>query len=201
MSRLFAAVCVSIFAVLGACQTTTVTTVWKTPDPLPAEPFHKVVALVLNTTPAERRAAEDRLASEISGGRGVPAYTLIPDDDLKDRERVRGILEKAGIDGAVVLRLVSREKQTEYHPPSYTPSSSFYGYQSYDLYPPMYQQGYTTTTVVIQAEVSVYAVRDERLLWAGSSETTDPANIQDLVSQVAAATVAELKKQGILKAE
>ncbi|MBS0197298.1 MAG: hypothetical protein JSR77_11115 [Planctomycetes bacterium] len=195
-----------LLAVLGAllltslvgCETTTVTTVWKSPDPPRATPFNKIVGIVVNATPAERRSAEDQLAAEAKNGRGIAAYTLVPDEDLKDREKVKKVLEANGIDGAVVLRLTATDRQSVYHPPVYTPSTSMYGYREYDLYRNR-SPGYTTTTVTIHAEISIYSVSDEKLIWAGSSSTDDPANIQDLVKQVAKASIAELKKQGLMK--
>ncbi len=184
----------AVIVLLGACESTRVQTVWKSPDPPPAE-FTKIAALVVNATPSERRAAEDQLAAEIHVAKGVPAYPLIADDDLKDREKVKQSLRAAGADGAVVLRLVSSDTQHIYTPPTYSARWDFYG-------GPMYgapQRGYTTTIVTVYAEISVYSVPEARLLWAGSTSTDDPANIKDLVHQVARAAAEELKKQGLLK--
>lgn len=184
-------------ACLGACATTHITTVWKTPDPLPAQPFKKVLALVVNASPGERRAAEDTLAAAIRTAQGVPAYLIIPDDTVKDREKVRAILIKEHIDGAAVLRLVSTDKQSQV----YTRPDNFSGYGMYDAYRayPLYCSQYTVTDTFIHAELSVYSVADDKLLWTGDSTTTNPAGVRDLVEQVSNAAAAELRKQGLLR--
>ena len=62
-----------------------------------------------------------------------------------------------------------------------------------------YSPGYTVTDTIIHTEISVDSVKDQKLLWAGASTTTDPANVKDLVSQIAKAAAAELKKQGMIR--
>lgn len=183
-----------ILAGLG-CQTTSVSTVWKTPDPLPP-PFAKVVTLVVNATPAERRAAEEELAARLRPGQGVAGHTLISDADLANRDRVRDILKNGGIDGAVVLRLTGVDERTTYYPPTY---NSYYAYHSYYDEFVSYSPGYAVTDRIVRAEVSVYSVRDERLLWAGSSSTANPSDVRNLASDIAKAAAEELKRQGMLR--
>ncbi len=184
-----------LLGLLGACQSTRVNTVWKSPEPAPAKPFEKIVAIVVNASASERRAAEDQLASEIRSAQGIPAYTLVSDDDLKNKDRVKAELQAKSIDGAVIVKLVSTDKQSVYYPPTYSRSYDMYGYRNAELYNP----GYSVTTVTIHAEVSIYSVPDARLIWAGNSFTDDPANIKDLIAQVAKGCAAELKKQGLIK--
>lgn len=178
------------------CQSTTVSTVWRSPDPAPLQEFKKVVTIVLNTSPGERRAAEDELARDIRSAKGIPAYTIIPDEDLTDRAKVKAILEQNGIQGAVVLRLVAVDKSSTYYPPSYANGYDFYSFSPYQLY--YTNPGRTVTNETFSAEISIYSVTESRLLWAGSSSTTDPENIQDLARQVAGATREELKRQGLI---
>lgn len=183
---------------LGGCETTSVTTVWKSPEPMPAEPFKKVVALVLNASPGERRAGEDELARQIRSAEGVAAYTFIPDEDLTDRPKIKALLISNGFDGAAVIRLVASDRTTTYVAPSVEyGSQGFYGPNYAQT--PVYRSGYTVTDVVVRAEISVYSVHDGRLLWTGTSDTTNPANVSDLVVQVAGATREELRRQGILR--
>lgn len=202
LCRISAALLVA-WAFGGGCASTDVSTVWKTPQALPP-PFEKVVTLVVNASPAERRAGEEELVRALRPGQGVSGYTLISDDDLKDKGKVRQIIEREGIDGAVVLRLVASDKQSTYYPPTYRESYGFGdyygGFASYN-YGPAYtaSPGYTVTDTIVRTEVSVYSVRDERLLWAGAGSTTNPDDMKDLVRQTAKASAAELRKQGMLR--
>jgi hypothetical protein len=154
--------------------------------------------LVLNATPAERRAAEDELARQIRSAQSIPAYSIIPDEELTDRDKLEEELKKNNADGLVVLRLVATDKSTTYYPPTFS-NEGAYAYTSAINAGPVYRGGYTVTTVVIRGEVSVYEVKSGTLLWAGSSTTSDPTDIQDLVAQVARATREELVKEGLLR--
>jgi len=46
--------------------------------------------------------------------------------------------------------------------------------------------------------VSLYSVPDAKLLWAGSSTTTNPENAKDFAKQISRAAAIELHEQGLL---
>ncbi len=199
-SLLFTLVC-STAALLAGCQSSThITTVWKAPQP-PAAPFTNTMAMVSNASPAERRAGEDEFVASIKSGRAVASYTLISDEDLKDRQKITTVVKRENFDGVAVIRLVSSDRKATYVPPTYGPShdpfstGSTYGYFQGGYY----QGGYTDIDTIVNVECSVYSVKDEKLIWAGSGQVTNPAGISDLVAQVCRGSVEELKRQGFIK--
>src|ERR1700693_4555351 len=102
-----------------ACSTTTFESTWRSPEARPLQlEGQKVVGLFLAKSPARRRRAEDAMAREISarGAQGVPAYTVLSDEEVKDQETARAKLEKLGFGGVVVMRVVGRETQYSYEP-------------------------------------------------------------------------------------
>ncbi len=194
--KLFLAAAATILS--GCTATTSVSTVWKSSDPGPVH-FEKVLAVVANASPAERRAGEDELVRSITSTTAVASYTIVSDEDLKDKDKVRAAIEGKGFDGAAVIRLVSTDKRTSYVPPQYNPiHDPLYGNFNYNYYDSR-SPGYTTTDTFIACESSLYSVTDKKLIWAGSSTTEDPANIQDLVAQVARGVGKELRAQGLIK--
>ncbi len=57
----------------------------------------------------------------------------------------------------------------------------------------------TTTTEIIEVEVLVYSLKQNLLVWAGTSQTSDASeNVEDFVIQLAGATVREMGSQGLL---
>ena len=61
---------------------------------------------------------------------------------------------------------------------------------------------YTTTETVFQVEVMVYSLKQNILVWAGVSETSDPdTKVDDFVTQLTGATVRELGGQGLLSSK
>ena len=44
----------------------------------------------------------------------------------------------------------------------------------------------------------MYSLTDDKLLWASTSRTTNPGNLDQLIREVADATANEMAKQGLL---
>jgi hypothetical protein len=176
------------------CQTTQLETTWKDPNAGPIA-FKKVAVLVLNSTPAERRAQEDEIVSLIKGTQAVASYTFVPDAE-RSRDQVVKLIRDQECDGAIVLRLTSSDQVKTYVPgqENYFLSSTDYSWET-----PRTDPGYYTTDTFVRAEVSIYSVADGKLLWSGASNTQNPANAKDLAMQVARASTAELRKQGLLR--
>jgi hypothetical protein len=190
----FVLLAIVLLTCVAGCASTSVATVWKSPDPAPPA-FTKVLALVVNASPAERRAGEDELVRSIKVP-AVAAYTLVPDEDTTSKDKIRTDIEGHGFDGAAVIRLVASDKKTTYVPPKYGSLHDPFDYpNAYSSVRP----GYTTTDTTITAEASLYSIRDKKLLWAGSTTTTNPSSIRDLIAQVCRSSADELRRQGLLR--
>jgi hypothetical protein len=177
----------------GCAPTTQLETSWKDPAAKPLA-FTKVAVVVLNSSPAERRAEEEELVAQIKKATAVASYTFVSDEELTDSQKVKSKIIQGGFDGAVVLRLIDSKKQA-----SYVPGSSSYWYDGAGYTAYSYNPGYYVTDTIIRAEVSVYSVPDGKLLWAGSSTTVNPENARKLAMQVSQAAAAELRKVGLLQ--
>jgi hypothetical protein len=149
--------------------------------------------VVVNSTPAERRAQEDGLVAQIKKATAVPSYTFISDSELTDRDKVKQRIREGGFDAAVVLRLIDSKKMTSYVPNEVSYWNAYYGYTTVQT------PGYYVTDTVIRAELSLYSVPEGKLLWAGSSSSTNPGSAKELALQVARAAAEELRKQGLLQ--
>jgi hypothetical protein len=187
-----------------ACATTGFVSTWKAPDAQPLKPEgSKVAAVVMHENEAARRAAEDALAREISaqGAEGVPSYTLIPSSAVKNEEAAKAAFEKAGIAGVVVMRPVGTQQQissttTMYGGPYYAGfwGGGYYGYGWGGAW------GATEirTDTIVSIETLVYSMKQNKLVWAGQSQTTNPTRVDGLVKEVVAAAAREMKKEGLI---
>jgi hypothetical protein len=64
---------------------------------------------------------------------------------------------------------------------------------------PSTTQTYTTTTKVLQVEVVIFSLKQNSLVFAGVSETSEPGKkVDEFVMQLAAATIKELGAQGLI---
>jgi len=193
-----------ILAGLAACtETTTFISTWKDPAAQPISPAGKTVAAVFVTRDiSQRRAGEDALAADLTarGAHAIPSYTVMQDYGGKtDADSAGTQLKQAGAQGVVIMRLVGKDQQVTYTPGTATPAyyggfGPYWGYSWGTVYDP----GYLRTDTLISVETLIYSLNSGKLLWASTSRTTNPQNVNALVKEVADATAKEMAKQGLL---
>lgn len=188
----------------AACSTTTFTSTWKAPEAESLNPAgHKVAAVFITTDESSRRVAEDILVRKLEehGAEGVATYTLIPSNELKNMEEVHARLAQAGVEGIVTMRVIDQSERVHaiYEtPPAFAPYYwHFSGYWRYGWSAP-YVPADVHTDTVLRIETLVYSLKRDALLWAGTSRTVDPANVNDLVNEVADQAAKLMKEQGLL---
>jgi hypothetical protein len=189
---------------LGACTTTNTvfTSTWKAPDAQALSPVGKTVAAVfVSPNESQRRSAEDTLAADITarGARGIAAYTVLPDEHSYTGDKATATLRQAGANGAVIMRVVGRDQRITYTP-GYTAPGPYGGFGPYWGYGwrTAYEPGYLQTDNLVSVETLVYSLTSDKLLWASTSRTTNPKDVDSLVKEVADVTAKEMVKQGIL---
>jgi hypothetical protein len=198
----------AILLVLGLAATASaggvkITSSWISPDAAQMRlAGQKVAALVVSDDMSLRMSAEEALARDLTarGLQGVAAYRLIPKEELKDTEKVKGWFERAGIKGVVVMRLVSAETRSTYTPgywatPNYGTFWGYYGYAWNAVYIPPSGGDDQVFTI----ETMIYNIPKNALGWAGVSETKNPKGLQPAMTDLAAAIAKEMKKQGLTK--
>ncbi len=163
----------------------------------------KVAAFVVIPDQGIREGREETLASELRrrGVDCIAGYMILPGELVKDREKAKEFLRKAGVSGAVLMRLVGDEEKTFSTPDAIWYSQpyypSFWGYWSHG-WSAVYTPGYTWTERVITLETVIYSLDRDELLWAGRSETTRPKDIQKFVKDLVDAAGKELRKAGMV---
>jgi hypothetical protein len=192
---------VSLAVLLAACgPSTEIVNSWRDPSAAGGIKFEKVITLCMCKETTNRRAVEDQLAKRI-GPKATPSYTLISDDELRDRDAAKAKVEQGGFDGAVVMQLANVDKQTTYVPgTSYTvayPYTSMWGGWGYG-WSMAYDPGYYQQDQIVNFNTYVYSVPDQKLLWASQSQTTNPSSVGSMVDEIISATAAEMKKQKVL---
>ena len=183
-------------------------TTFRDPDARPMQVRGaKVVAAVMVRDVAARKRAEDALAAEITklGGQGVPMYTisLTNAPDKEGESKTRAAVEAIGAQGLVVMRPVdvnhrSRATQT-------IASNDMYGGYWGGYYGVGWSDPWTDkspdvqTDIVVTVETFVFSLPQNKLVWSGTSETTNPKNAEKLVHKLTTEGVRELQSLGLLK--
>jgi len=176
---------------------------WKAPGTAPLDfAGRKVAAVLIVDDTGLRVSAEEALAREISarGPTGVPAYRIIPKEELKKKDAAKGWFERAGIAGLVVLRPVDLETEKVYS--SAVWASGYYNY-AWDYW------GTSWATVVplgkgrdqrtLTVETALYDLSKGTPIWGAVTRTTDPKDVQSYVKQLAKDVVKQLEKEGLVR--
>ena len=179
---LFAAL---LAAIIGSgCASTQIVSVWKDPE-LGRVAFRKVLVVFQHADPAIRRALEDEMARDIPNAQ--PAYTLFSDTEVGELDRVKARVRAEGFDSAVIMRIVSVEREVSYRPGRVHAVPAFYnefwGYWG-NGWRAVYDPGYLRSDRIVTIATNVYSVGDDKLVWASQSETFNPASLRGAIGEV-----------------
>ena len=182
-------------------------TTYRDPDAKPMQVRGaKVVAAVMVRDVPARKRAEDALAAEITklGGQGVPMYTIsIENAPSKEGEsKTRAAVEAVGAQGLVVMRPVDvnhRSRATDTIASNDMYGGYWGGYYGIGWADPWVDKSPDVQTdIVVTVETYVFSLPQNKLVWSGTSETTNPKNAEKLTLQLAQESAAELKRLGLL---
>jgi hypothetical protein len=190
---------------LATAAATKFVSTWRNPVGGPiGQAGKRVAAFVLSPDETMRQGPEETLAAELRR-RGIDClagYTVLPGELAKDLEKAKAFVKKAGITGAILMRVVGQEEQTRYTPDTVWYSapyySSFWGYWNYG-WSAVYTPGYLTSETIVSVETMVYSVEKDMLLWAGKSETTNPKDVRRFVKDLVDAAGKEMRKAGLVQ--
>jgi len=185
----------------AACATTEFTSTWKDPTAQAVSPAGKTIAaLWVSRDEAKRRAAEDSMVRAIDkqGARGVASYTIVSAEGLKNTEQTREQLRAAGCDGVVVMRVIGQQEKLSYTPGTYYGGAyPYYGAWGYG-WGGAYSPGYLTQDTEVSVQILVYSLTQDKLIWAGTTKTLNPSNVDSFVNELAEAVVWQMNQDGLL---
>ena len=128
-----------------------------------------------------RRTVEDRLAGAIKGSQ--PSYSVLSDDQSATRT---GPGLRFGTEASMAWSCCSWSASTSHPPtsrgrPTWCPQGyrSMYGGGLRRLrgYGTVYDPGYVREDQLVNFDTNIYRVADEKLLWAGRSQTSNPKEV------------------------
>jgi hypothetical protein len=160
----------------------------------------KVAALVISRDDSLRVAGEEALVRELSsrGLQMVATYRIVPRPELETAAKARAWYEKSGVEGVVAIRPTSKEKVVTYTPSMWVSASygSLWSYYDYG-WGAVYVPQRTREDTVVVVETLVFSVPRNQLVWAGVSETRNPKQLQQFVTDLVSVAAKEMEKQGL----
>jgi hypothetical protein len=180
-----------------ACHSTQLVASWRDPSAPPLH-FRKAIAVFVTRDEALRRTLEDKMADELPNT--VPSYRVLSSSDIADTAGIERRLRKEGFDGAIIMRVVTVDTRVTYSPGAYWYGPPYYSFSNYwgTAWGYPYDPGYVYANQIVTIETQIYSLTNNKLIWAGRSETTDPRTAGKLAHSVVGGVVRALKKDGLL---
>jgi hypothetical protein len=191
---------------VSACSTTSLVSRWSDPE-FKGPELKKILVVGIIKDDIKRRSFEQEFARLISTSdrKGIASYTVMPDIKSADqKEEIRAIVNKTGADGVLVVTYQGVSKQQRDVPPTvdYVPTAGF-GHGMYGYYgmrhTAVYTPGYTVTDSIVRLDIKVFAVADEKMIWAAKTESFNPSSTQTVIGELAKLVITDMKKSGVVK--
>jgi hypothetical protein len=197
------ALAIAVALGLTACAASTkIVNQWVSPD-YTSPRFKKIMVIGVSRQPSIRRTFEDQFVAKLkaAGVDAVPSYLYIAEDGQVEEGRLQEAVKRANADGVIITRLVRVEKKTEVSPGFYQPPPGF-GYSFYGGYSAAWLGYYEPPTVyqydVYTSETSLYDMPQNRLVWAGTAQTTDTGDINKEIQGYVVTVLDALKSKNLL---
>ena len=192
MKKIFFALCI----LAAGCSSTSIINSWKAPGAtLSPEQYKKVLVVVMAKDESARKAAEDKIiANHKALQASYPVFTIkeLGEYTLKVKNKVK----EQGYDAIIVMRLITVKAKSTYVAGSHNQAYQKNGIYYFGDY--LNSSSYATDMQFIVA-TNVWDLKDEKLLWSGVTESTDPKKIDKLVNEVAKEVVYKMKEDGFIK--
>jgi hypothetical protein len=108
---------VFFISLLSACSTTRITSSWREPDKqISIDQLKKVLVVALFKNETSRHKSEDEMAGYLRGSAVVSYEYLNKSFNKQNEEGIRDKIKADGFDGAITMRLLDVEKDTDYSP-------------------------------------------------------------------------------------
>jgi hypothetical protein len=202
MNKAALAILVIIVLTCTFCTSTKITSSWREPDKLVTmDKLHKVLIVALFKDETNSRKAEDQMFEYLEG-KGVVSYSYLNAKiNKKNEEYIRTKIKADGFDGAVTMRLIDVDKDKTYIPGSIATYPMFYrnfsGYYS-RTWMVNSAPGYYATTRTYIVEVNVYSIKEDKIIWTGITESTNPDAVKKMTAEIAKVIYKKMLQEGFI---
>jgi Domain of unknown function (DUF4136) len=195
----FELACLIAVLIFAGCASTELVNQWSNPA-YTAPWFKRVMVIGVTRQASIRRNFEDEFVAQLksAGVDAVPSYQYIQDEGQAEEGRLNEAVLKAGADAAIITRLVQKEQKTQITPGVYPPPAfGFYGWYSWG-WAGYYEPPRVYQYEVYTSETSLYDVRKNQVVWAGTAQTTAPGDINKEIKYYAEIMIRALKEKKLI---
>jgi len=202
MKTIVLKICIVCLVFAISCTSTRITSNWSEPNKtIVLNKLNKILVVALLKNETNNRNAEDQMAGYLDG-KGVVSYNYLDANfNKKNEDNIKDKIKLDGFDGAVTMRLIDVDKERIYtpgnissYPLQYRTFSGYY-YRTWANYS---TPGYYTTTKTYNIEINVFSIKDDKIIWTGLTETTDPSGVEKMTADVVKTVFKKMKKDGFI---
>lgn len=191
-----------ILIIHTSCVSTTIISSWKEQNKqIEIGKLHKVLVVALFKDETNRRKAEDQMVIYLKG-KGIVSYNYLDDNiSAKNEEAIRDKIKADGFDGAITMRLIDVDKEKTYtlgnitSYPSYYQTFGGYYYRNWNYYR---TPGYYSTTKTYTIETNVFSIKEDKIIWTGITQTTNPEGVNKLTEEVTKVVYKKMVSEGFI---
>lgn len=194
---------ITFLILLNSCTSTRITSSWKEPNKaLKISNLKKVLVVALLKNETSSHKAEDEMVRYLSG-KGIVSYNYLNANFNKEKEdAIRSKIKKDGFDGAITMRLLDVDKETNYSQssissyPVYYQTFSGYYYRNVNYYN---EPEYYTTTKTYTVETNVFSIKEDKIIWTGLTESTNPDGVDKMTKEIVKVVYKKMVDEGFIK--
>ena len=192
-----------LLGTLSACTSTHITSSWKEPNKqLVISDLNKVLVVALFKDETSRHKAEDEMVSYL-GGKGVVSYDYLNAEfNKQNEEAIRNKIRQGGFDGAITMRLLDLEQETNYprgsfdnYPPYYQSFSGYY-FRNHGYYN---NPNYFFSTKIYTVETNVFSIKEDKIIWTGLTESVNPNGVDKMIREISKVVYKTMIEEGFVK--
>lgn len=196
---------------LSCGSNTSIVNSWRDPDsPLAKEQFKKILVVALVKDEATRRTVENRIASKNPVFK--TSFEIFNENisNLSQDQKLK-LLKSENFDGVLTMRLVSKDKETNYVPGTNTSMyyggfggiyAGRYGYgfgNWYGMYAPtFYSPGYYQENTYYMVETNIFSLVKNKLLWTGTTRSSNSTDVGVAVDEILNTIYKQMVKDGTI---
>ncbi len=188
---------------LISCNSTHITSSWREPNKeLKISNLKKVLVVALFKNETSNHNAEDEMIGYLNG-KGIVSYNYLNAKFNKENEEaIRTKIKKDGFDGAITMRLIDVDKETNYNRgridayPDYYRSFTGYYINSMSYYN---EPDYYTTTKTYTVETNVFSIKDDKIIWTGVTESTNPGGVDKMTKEIVKVVYNKMVGEGFIQ--
>ena len=192
-----------LFFAFTSCNSTRIISSWKEPNKaLKIRNLNKVLVVALFKNETSNHQTEDEMVQYLNG-KGVVSYDYLKANFNKEKEEaIRIKIKKDGFDGAITMRLLDVDKETNYSRgsissyPVYYQTFSGYYFRNMNYYN---EPGYYTTTKTYTVETNVFSIKEDKIIWTGLTETTNPDGVDKMTKEIVKVVYQKMIDEGFIQ--